>query len=349
MKKTGIPSEKVPENIAGDAEQEFEKMAQLKSEKKTIPHEEFREKILMEEQFKKAVKSRMEPEKREEILTIDIRDDEYPELLRQISDPPQTLYAIGDISLMKRRCVAVVGARKASSYGKWVSYHIGKRLAEYDIVTVSGMAYGCDSEAHRGALDAGGPTIAVMGCGPDICYPASNAALRQRIAESGLILSEYPVGMKPRNYTFPQRNRIISGLCEAVTVAEAGLSSGSLITAACAGDQGRMIFSVPGNISSTNSIGCNKLIQDGAYPVAFIDDILAGIGIKLSPERLDSEAELGEDERKIYEILKTEGEVTTNFIAKRLGKTAAEVNGMVGVMEIKGFLVTSMGKIFIAN
>lgn len=160
---------------------------------------------------------------REEMKVLRIGDRVYPELLRHIPDPPEILYAMGDTRLLRKKCVAVVGARKASSYGKWVSYNIGRRLAEYDIVTVSGMAFGCDSEAHRGALEAGGATIAVMGCGADICYPSSNAALWKKILRRGLILSEYPPGTKPRPYTFPQRNRIISGISEAVAVAEAGL------------------------------------------------------------------------------------------------------------------------------
>ena len=124
---------------------------------------------------------------REEMKVLRIGDRAYPELLRHIPDPPEILYAMGDTRLLRKKCVAVVGARKASSYGKWVSYNIGRRLAEYDIVTVSGMAFGCDSEAHRGALEAGGATIAVMGCGADICYPSSNEALWKKILRLSLI------------------------------------------------------------------------------------------------------------------------------------------------------------------
>lgn len=290
-----------------------------------------------------------ESDLREEIYEIKIQDECYPSLLRQIVNPPEILYAIGDMDILKQKCVAVVGARKASAYGRWAARHIGIRLAEYGVAAVSGLAYGCDAEAHLGALDAGGKTIAVMGCGIDVCYPAANRQLRRRIAEKGLILSEYPAGTKPRPYMFPQRNRIISGLCEAVVVAEAGLSSGSLITASCAAEQGRSIFAVPGNISAVSSIGCNKLIQDGAYPVAFIDDIISGIGLELSPECLGGAEALGEDERKIYTILKNNGEVTSDFIAQKLKKAVSEVNAIVSIMEIKGFLVTSMGKIFIAK
>ena len=192
------------------------------------------------------IKKAKNADRKDGIREIKMESEDYPLLLRQIQKPPKLLYAIGDISILKQKCVAVVGARKASSYGKWAARNIGKRLAEYGVAVVSGLAYGCDAEAHLGALDAGGRTVAVMGCGIDICYPAANRQLRRRIAENGLIISEYPPGTQPRPYMFPQRNRIISGLCEAVAVAEAGLSSGSLITASCAAEQGRLVFAVPG-------------------------------------------------------------------------------------------------------
>ena len=188
----------------------------------------------------------------------------YPALLENIHRPPDILYGTGNAAVLKNRCVAVVGARRATSYGKRAAYQIGRRLAESGLTVISGMAYGCDAEAHRGALEAGGATAAVLGCGVDICYPAANAPLRRRIAEKGLLLSEYEPGTPPRPYRFPQRNRIISGICEAVVIAEAGLSSGSLITAECAAEQGRRVFAVPGSIFAPGSLGCNKLIQDGA-------------------------------------------------------------------------------------
>ena len=272
----------------------------------------------------------------------------YPGLLKHIARPPDVLYTIGDMEILGERSVAVVGARKASAYGKWAAYHIGRRLAECGVVTVSGLAYGCDAEAHRGALEAGGKTVAVLGCGPDVGYPAGNAGLYRQIVDKGLILSEYPPGTQPRAYRFPQRNRIISGVSEAVVVAEAGLSSGSLITAACAGEQGRSVFAVPGNISAAGSLGCNKLIQDGAVPVVVIDDILREIGVRTESGPQDAAEGLGADERAVYGEVRENGEVTADFIARRLNKSVAEINGIVGILEIKGFLVTSMGKIFVA-
>ena len=273
----------------------------------------------------------------------------YPALLETIHRPPDILYGTGNAGVLKNRCVAVVGARRATSYGKWAAYQIGRRLAESGLTVISGMAYGCDAEAHRGALEAGGATAAVLGCGVDICYPAANAALRRRIAENGLLLSEYEPGTPPRPYRFPQRNRIISGICEAVVIAEAGLSSGSLITAECAAEQGRRVFAVPGSISAPGSLGCNKLIQDGAELVAVIDDILSGLGVAPEECRPEAVSALGRDERRLYEAVRENGEVTADFIARMLGKNAAEINAAVGILEIKGFLVTSAGKIFIAK
>ncbi|MDR2156330.1 MAG: DNA-processing protein DprA, partial [Clostridiales Family XIII bacterium] len=158
-------------------------------------------------------------------------DAAYPALLRLIPDPPKALYCDGNLNLLSRPAVAVVGARRATEYGKWAAMAMAKRYAECGLIVVSGMAEGVDSFAHAGALSGGGATVAVMGCGPDICYPRSNRRLRERILENGLLLSEYPPGTPPARHTFPARNRIISGLCVATVVVEAGLSSGSLITA----------------------------------------------------------------------------------------------------------------------
>lgn len=216
--------------------------------------------------------------KRKEKTGIEIRvlrqeDPDYPPLLRGIPEPPHCLYAIGDLGLLKQRTLAVVGSRKCSEYGKRVAMQIGKAAAQNRVTLVSGMAKGIDSFAHLGALRAGGKTIAVLGCGVDICYPRENEKIYAEIAEKGLLLSQFPPGMEARPYTFPQRNRVIAGLAEAVTVVEAGTNSGALITAEHAAALSREIFAVPGNITSSCSLGCNKLLMDGASPIAVIDDI----------------------------------------------------------------------------
>ena len=222
--------------------------------------------------------------KRKEKTGIEIRvlrqeDPDYPPLLRGIPEPPHCLYAIGDLGLLKQRTLAVVGSRKCSEYGKRVAMQIGKAAAQNRVTLVSGMAKGIDSFAHLGALRAGGKTIAVLGCGVDICYPRENEKIYAEIAEKGLLLSQFPPGMEARPYTFPQRNRVIAGLAEAVTVVEAGTNSGALITAEHAAALSREIFAVPGNITSSCSLGCNKLLMDGASPSAVIVDIFLGMGL----------------------------------------------------------------------
>ena len=213
------------------------------------------------------------------IRTLRPADTDYPPMLRDIPDPPPCLYAIGDTSLLRQRALAVVGSRKCSEYGKRIAMQIGKTAAQNQVVLVSGMAKGIDSFAHLGALRAGGKTIAVLGSGVDICYPRENAKLYAEIAAKGLLLSQFPPGLQPRPQTFPQRNRVIAGLAEAVTVVEAGTNSGALITAEYAAALSREIFAVPGNITSAYSLGCNKLLMDGASPIAVIDDIFLGMGL----------------------------------------------------------------------
>ena len=211
---------------------------------------------------------------------IDIDDSEYPQKLKELEkNIPKRLYCLGKTNLLNKLCCAVVGSRKASGYGKWAAYNSGKKLAENGIVTVSGMAYGCDAAAHEGALDAGGDTIAVLGCGLDICYPSQNRQLRERIIKNGLLVSEYPLGTKPLSYHFPNRNRIISGLSKMVIVAEASLSSGSLITAEFALEQNREVAVFPGNITNIGCMGGNKLIQEGAYMIVSFNDLLENLGI----------------------------------------------------------------------
>lgn len=281
--------------------------------------------------------------------TIIYKEDSiFPEFLKNISDAPLALYCAGDISLLNRDCVAVVGARKCSEYGRQVALKIGETLAKNDIVTVSGMAEGIDASAHLGALKVGGKTIAVLGSGVDVCYPKCNKNLYDRIIDEGLIISEYPFGTKPKPFHFPRRNRIISAISKAVTVVEASSGSGSLITAEIAAEQGKEIIAVPGNINSTFSLGCNKLIADGASIMTVPEDILRIIGIdpKLQEEEI---IEMGEDERKIFNMLKEEGELTLEYLCKILGKEPSLISGLIAVMEIKGLVSYQLGKIFIAK
>ena len=280
-------------------------------------------------------------------LTID--EPAYPALLKQIKDPPKELYYAGDVSLLSTRCVAVVGSRKFTAYGRRIAGRIAGRLAACGVTVVSGMAIGIDGIGHRSALEAGGRTIAVLGNGLDVMYPAANRELKADILRRGLLISEYPLGMKGTKYTFPQRNRIISGLSEATVVVEAGLNSGSLITACLAEEQGRPVYGVPGNIDAVTSHGVNMLIRDGAVPLVDVDDLLQDLHVDRQALWRESYAGVvGEEERKILELLSSGGEATIDQIAMKLGATAGKINGLVSVLEMKGLVMTALGRVFLS-
>lgn len=210
---------------------------------------------------------------------ITLADGDYPPLLRQIYDPPAILFYRGDLTVLDKPCIALVGARKATEYGKSAARKLAAELVRAGTVVVSGMARGIDSCAHIGALQADGTTVAVLGCGPDVCYPPENLQLRERIVRSGVILSEFPPGTQPKPQHFPMRNRIISGLSLATVVVEAAEKSGALITADCALEQGRDVFAVPGSIHSPLSRGCHRLLKDGAAMAEQAADILQCLGL----------------------------------------------------------------------
>jgi DNA processing protein len=218
-----------------------------------------------------------------EIRCIRRREPAFPGLLAAIHDPPPQLYlrGAGDVSVLELPAVAVVGARACSSYGRSVTRSLSRELAAAGLVVVSGMARGIDGEAHRGALDAGGRTVAVLGCGVDRDYPAAHAELARRICETGLIVSEYEAGVEPAPWRFPARNRIIAGLCRSTLVIEARERSGALITADFALEEGRDVLAVPGEITSSLSAGTNALLRLGATPVTCAADVLEGFGIEL--------------------------------------------------------------------
>lgn len=247
--------------------------------------------------------------KRINILTIS--DDEYPEMLKYIADPPVVLYVRGRIP--KSNSIAIVGSRKASGYGIENANKIAFNLALADICIVSGMARGIDTAAHAGALEAGGETVAVLGCGADVPYPPENRNLMERIIDSGAVISEYPPGTPPSTFNFPDRNRIISGMSVGTLIVEAGMKSGSLITANYALEQGRDVFAIPGNINNYNSMGTNRLIKDGAKMVLSVDDILdeltfgsAPLVKKKSKRKKNRTANLGLKEKRIISALKIE-------------------------------------------
>lgn len=216
------------------------------------------------------------------ILTL--ADDAYPKALLEIADPPSLLYVRGNPTILKMRCLAMVGSRNATPQGLQTAENFARTLAAKGLCIVSGLALGIDAAAHRGALSAGGDTIAVIGTGADRIYPARNKELALAIVEHGAIISEFPLGTPSIAANFPRRNRIISGLSRGVLVVEAAPESGSLITARLAGEQGREVFAIPGSIHSPVARGCHKLIKQGAKLVETANDVLEELGNFTCPE-----------------------------------------------------------------
>ena len=218
---------------------------------------------------------------REELLKYKIKfiskdNKDYPENLKNIADAPIGFYMLGNMPDNIHK-VGVIGARKCTQYGAMNSYKFGKELAENNITVVSGMAIGIDSMAHKGAIDGRGKTIAVLGCGVDIIYPPNNKNLRDEIIENGCIISEFSIGTSPYPANFPMRNRIISGISDAIVVVESAKKSGTLITVAQALEQGKDVFAIPGNINNPMSEGTNNLLKECAYPLTNIEDILLNL------------------------------------------------------------------------
>ena len=205
---------------------------------------------------------------------ISIQDEEYPQMLKGIYDPPISLYIRGNKTILNNLSISVIGCRECSKYGKNVAYELAYNIAKENINIVSGLARGIDSTAHKGAIMAKGTTIAVLGNGLDTIYPSENISLANEILKSGgAIISEYPLGEKPQKQYFPERNRIVSGLSKGLIVVEAKEKSGTLITVDFALEQGRDIFVVPGNINSINSTGTNELIKQGAKPITSYKEV----------------------------------------------------------------------------
>jgi DNA processing protein len=248
--------------------------------------------------------------------------EDLPLLLRSIHDPPVGLFVRGaaPLDLLSRRAVAIVGARACSGYGASVARSIAREAAAAGLVVVSGLARGVDSEAHRGALDAGGTTVAVLGCGIDRDYPAAHADLARRIAETGLIVSEYAPGVEPAPWRFPARNRIVAGLCAMTVVVEARERSGALITADLALEEGREVFAVPGEITSPLSAGTNSLLKLGASPLTSAADL----GIEPAP--------VSDTDSVLLELLPA----TADELARRTGREAADIARELVALELDG-------------
>lgn len=279
---------------------------------------------------------------------VEYEDDDFPIPLKEdyMKGRIRKLYYRGDLSILRAPCAAVVGSRNISSYGRWVGEKLGKKLAENGVTVVSGLARGMDSQAHRGCLKSGGKTVAVLGCGIDICYPSDNFHLKGEIEKTGLVISQFPPGTKPMKYNFPMRNEIIAALSKIVVVGEAGINSGAGITAELAAEQGKTVMAVPGNINTAFSLGTNKLIQEGAVMVANLDEVLREMGIE--PVALQSvNKDLGSTEMKIYKILSERGELTLDELCERSSMVPGKVMGIITVLEMKGVVATARGRAFL--
>ena len=236
---------------------------------------------------------------------VSLEQEDFPEKVRHIHNPPYALYYVGKLPDESRKTVAIVGARARSAYGGQIATELGKALAQNGIQVISGLARGIDRDAHQGALDGLGETYGVLGCGVNICYPHENKYLYHKMIETGGVISEYPPGTQPLPGRFPARNRIIAGLCNCVVVVEAKEKSGSLITADYAMDQGKDVYAVPGRITDALSQGCNRLIKQGAGALISIEDFLSDLKIssEINYTQMDFRKNLLEkDERLVYSL-----------------------------------------------
>jgi len=272
--------------------------------------------------------------------TIKRGETGYPPLLAELYDPPASLHLRGSVEPLGRPGVSVVGARSCSSYGAQVARWLGRELAASGLVVVSGLARGVDGEAHRGALEAGGPTVAVLGCGIDRDYPRSHALLASRIVQAGAVVSEYPPGVEPAPWRFPARNRIIAGLALATVVVEARERSGALITADFAMELGRDVFAVPGEITSALSAGTNDLLRQGAAPLTAVRDVLEALAIETEAPR--KQASLSEDAAVVLALL-ADGVRQADDVTRSSGLSSGSVAAALVELELAGLAVQAEG------
>ena len=265
--------------------------------------------------------------------------DDYPKLLKNISDPPATLYIRGKLLPQDEWALAVVGTRRATTYGKECTRMLVNGLVENGITIVSGLAYGIDTEAHRTAVNAKGRTIAVLGCGVDIIYPAENRKLRQAILENGALVSEYPLGTKPESGNFPRRNRIISGLSLGVLFVEGSSQSGARITTDYALEQGREVLAVPGSILRKTGSGPNYLIQQGAKLVAGVGDILEELNLSMVAQHTEARAIIPDNETEAVLLAQLSSEpMHVDALGHSTGLPAPQIASTLTMMELKGMV-----------
>lgn len=315
---------------------------------------------ILDQNYRRDVKKHIHNLESHGIRVCPITDENYPTALKMIYDPPTVLFFKGSL-VSSDRCIAVVGSRNCSPYGASMAEFFSRQLASLDFTIVSGMARGVDTIAHQAALKAKRRTVAVLGCGLDRPYPVENKSLMNRIIEEGgAVISEFLPGTMPLAGNFPARNRIISGLSRGVVVVEAGEKSGSLITAGLALEQGREVFSIPGNINTRWSRGTNKLIKDGAKMVTSVEDILEELNAfnfydfegseKVSPDAVDLDGgpmmhDLDKDERKVVKCI-IPGSIHIDIISQMSGIQIGKLNSILIMLELKGVIRREEGNVF---
>lgn len=337
FKASGNVLEKVIENARLDQTVRF-----LSSDLESILHSKDKERIHKE--YRRLIERG--------IRFISKEDEEYPDKLRQIYNAPFAIFVKGRLPGNEQKAIAIVGARECSSYGKEVTRYMAKSLAEEGVVILSGMARGIDTFAHKGALEAGGVTCAVLGCGIDICYPKENIKLYMEIQKEGAIISEYAPGIQPFAGNFPMRNRIISALSDGILVVEAKEKSGSLITVDMGLEQGKEIYALPGRICDILSSGCNNLIKMGAKPVTTPMDILEDLfpnGLGNAPKELQtSRMSFNERERKVLDCLGFEP-MYIEAIANQTDIPVMELMEILIKLELQGLIRQSTRNHYIKN
>lgn len=280
---------------------------------------------------------------------ITLSDARYPRLLRQIADPPAVLFVRGDPATISGHLLAVVGSRNPSAGGKRTAFEFARHLAQAGLIITSGLALGVDGEAHRGALAAAAPTVAVLGTGPDRVYPAAHRELAQRVACHGTLVSEFPPGSPPRAEHFPRRNRLISGLSLGTLVVEAAVRSGSLTTARHATEQGREVFAIPGSIHNPLARGCHTLIRQGAKLVETSNDVLEELGAlaasAVTPDPATAPEKYESLDREYMELLDYMGfdPISVDHLVGRSGLTAEAISSMLLILELRGYVTSGPG------
>jgi len=276
---------------------------------------------------------------------VAITESAYPSKLKNIPDPPPFLYYQGSLDIFERPSLAVVGSRRPTDYGIRMTSRIVSELASTGVVIISGLAYGIDAAAHQAALESGGQTAAVFGCGLDIVYPAGHKALAQRIEQSGCLLSEFPEGTRPERFNFPVRNRIVAGLSDGVLVVEAGIKSGALVTAGIALEQGKDVLAMPGSVEAEQSLGPNNLIKQGAIAVTSAEDIFANFGWHRSDPAVRPAPDLSrlsKEELSMFSLLSVQP-IHLDELSRRIALGPGKIAEALLNLELKGLIMRKPG------